>query len=60
MSKTIRPVHAKVGDIVRIIWHGEKDQLTEHHSAPPDEVWRVRVAQEQAMKALTPKLPEES
>ena len=62
MSKTIRPIHAKVGEIVRIIWHGEKDTLTEMHSAPPPEVWRVRVAQANALEELTPKptLPSES
>lgn len=52
MSKIIRPIHAQVGDIVRIIWHGKKDQLEEMHTAPPEETWKVRVKQKQVVDEL--------
>lgn len=50
--KIVRPIHANVGDIVTIIWHGETDQLKEQHSAPPPDVWKVRVEQAKVVEEL--------
>lgn len=42
--QTLRPIRAQVGEVVEIIWRDHEGQtLHERHSAPPEEVWNVRI-----------------
>ena len=56
MSKTIRPIHAQVGEYVRIIWHGKDGMLEEMHTAPPEETWKVRMQQKKVVETLNERI----
>ena len=55
MSKIIRPIHAQVGEYVRILWHGKDGILEEMHTAPPPDVWKARLQQQKIVGELKEK-----
>ena len=49
MNKIVRTIHADVSETIEIHWHKPKADvhvLIERHTAPPDEVWKMRAAEQ--------------